>query len=200
MDTQALFNISYGLYVITAKREDKDNGCIINTVTQVTDNPNRLTVAINKANLTHDMVLETGKFNISNLTTSTPFSLLEHFGFQTGAKVDKFKDYEWKETSANGLLYIPKYSNSYLSCDVISTLDLETHTLFLADITDAKVLSKEESLTYAYYHENVKPKAKTEGKKGFRCKICNYIYEGDTLPDDYICPLCKHGVADFEPI
>lgn len=200
MDNQAMFKIGYGLYVITAKNEEKDNGCIVNTVMQVTTNPNRVTVAINKQNFTHDLIMQSGIFNVSMLTTLAPFELFKHFGFQSGRDVDKFADYEWKERSENGLFYIPKYANSYLSCKLVSTMDLGTHTLFLADVTDGKVLSEDESLTYAYYHKNVKPQPKQENKKGYRCKICGYIYEGDVLPDDYICPLCKHGAADFEKL
>lgn len=200
MDNQAMFKISYGLYVITAKNQGKDNGCIVNTVTQVTSSPNRITVAINKQNLTHDMIIETGKFNVSALSIAAPFEVFTHFGFQTGRNADKFKDYEWKEISNNGILYIPKYSNAFLSCNLVSTLDLGTHTQFLADVVDCEILSNEESVTYTYYQNNIKPKPKQETKKGFRCKICNYVYEGDTLPEDYICPICKHGSIDFEPV
>lgn len=201
VDQNALFKLSYGLFVLTAKDGDKDNGCIINTVTQLTDTPKRLTIAVNKANYTHDMILKTGQFNVSVLTEAVPFKIFQHFGFQSGRDVDKFADMEYAR-SANGLAYIPQYSNACISGKVIDALDYGTHTLFVAEITEAVVLSEDASVTYTYYFEHIKPKPQQleEKKKGFVCKICGYVYEGDELPADFICPLCKHGVEDFEPL
>ena len=202
IDNSAFFKLSYGLFVLTAKDGDKDNGCIINTVTQLTDTPKTITIAVNKQNYTHDMILKTGVFNVSVLTEEVPFKLFQHFGFQSGKTADKFADYEDMARSENGLYYINKYTNAFFSAKVVEAKDYGTHTLFVADITQAQVLSEESSVTYAYYFEHVKPKPAPaeENKKGFVCKICGYVYEGDELPADYICPLCKHGAEDFEPL
>ena len=202
IEPNAMFKISYGLYVLTAKDGNKDNGCIINTVTQITDSPKRISIAVNRANLTHDMIKKTGVFNVSVLTTDTPFQVFRHFGFNSGRDTDKFADGENKSRSKNGLLYIERYSNSYISCKVTHTIEYNTHTVFIADVTEAKELSKVPSVTYEYYFENIKPKPKhnDEKKKGYVCKICGYVYEGEELPRDFICPLCKHGAEDFEKL
>ncbi len=202
IESNAMVKLSYGLFVLTAKDGMKDNGCIINTVTQLTDTPKRITVAVNKANLTHDMILKTGLFNVSVLTTDAPFKVFQHFGFQSGRDVNKFEGCTEEKRSENGLLYLPKYTNAYISGKVVATEEYETHTLFIADVTEAKILSEVPSVTYEYYFEHIKPKPPIadENKKGFVCKICGYVYEGETLPPDFICPLCKHGVEDFEPL
>lgn len=198
-DLTALFNIGYGLYVVTSNDGKKDNGLIVNTVTQVTDTPNRIAVTINKANYSHHVIKQTGEMNINCLTVDAPFSVFENFGFRSGRNVDKFADCE-PLRSDNGLAFLPRYINSFMSLKVERYVDLDTHGMFICSVTEARVISERESMTYAYYHANVKPKPETEGKKGFVCKICGYVYEGDTLPEDFICPLCKHGAADFEEI
>ena len=200
MDKNVMHNIGYGLYVLTAKENDKQNGCIINTLIQLTSTPNRDSIAVNKQNYTHDMILRTGKFNVSLLTENTPFDVFKNFGFQSGRDCDKFADFKNYKEAANGINYITDYTNSYLSATVESTIDLGTHTLFIALVDDGEVLSKEPSLTYAYYHKNIKPRPEKTSKKGWRCKICGYIYEGETLPSDFVCPICKHGAEDFEKI
>ena len=199
IDPTALFNIGYGLYVVTSNDGAKDNGLIVNTVTQVTNTPNRVAVTINKMNYSCEVIAKTGKLNISTLSQDAPFKIFEHFGFQSGRNVDKFADFEHAQRSSNGLLFLDRYANSYISCDVINQIDLQTHVMFICDVTQCVNLSDVETMTYTYYQKNVKPRPETE-KKGFVCKICGYVYEGDTLPEDYICPLCKHGAADFEPI
>ena len=198
-DLNALFNIGYGLYVVTSNDGKKDNGLIVNTVTQVTNTPNRIAVTINKENYSHHIIKQTGIMNINCLTVDAPFSVFEKLGFVSGRHEDKFKDCE-PLRSDNGLIFLPRYINSFMSLKVEQYVDLDTHGMFICSITEARVISDRETMTYTYYHENVKPKPKTEGKKGYVCKICGYIYEGDTLPDDYICPLCKHGASDFEEI
>ncbi len=198
MDNNVMFKISYGLYVLTAKKGDKMNGCIINTLQQVTTSPNKVTIAVNKNNYTHDIIMETGEFNVSILSENVRFETFKHFGFQSGRNVDKFERFP-AEISDNGLPYITEGSNSFLSAKVISTLDLGTHTLFLADVTDGKVLSDHPSVTYDYYHKNIKESPK-KASKGWVCKICGYVYEGDVLPPDFICPICKHGASDFEKL
>jgi rubrerythrin len=200
MDNKAMFRIGYGLYVVTANNGQKDNGFINNTFMQITTNPNRVILAINKANYTHDMILATGKFNVSMLSTSTPFSIFQHFGFQSGKDVDKFANFPDAQRSANGLLYLTKYANAYVSAQVVATTDFGTHTMFIADVTDGEIINDETSLTYDFYMKFVKPRPKKTKKKGWRCRICGYVYEGEFLPPDYICPICKHGAADFEPI
>ena len=198
-DLNALFNIGYGLYVVTSNDGKKDNGLIVNTVTQVTNTPNRLAVAISKENYSHHVIKQTGKMNINCLTVDAPFKVFEAFGFRSGRSVNKFEGCE-PLRSDNGLVVLPRYVNSFMSLAVESYIDLDTHGLFICSVTEARVLSDRESMTYAFYHENVKPKPETEGKRGFVCKICGYVYEGDELPEDIVCPLCKHGYADFEPI
>ncbi len=198
-DLTALFNIGYGLYVVTSNDGKKDNGLIVNTVTQVTNTPNRLAVTINKENYSHHTIKQTGKMNINCLTVDAPFKVFETFGFQSGRNVDKFADCE-PLRSDNGLVFLPRYINAFISLNVVQYVDLDTHRMFICDVTEARVLSDKETMTYTYYQNNVKPKPETDGKKGFVCKICGYVYEGDTLPEDFICPLCKHGAADFEKI
>ncbi len=202
IEPDAMFSLSYGLYVLTADDGNKCNGCIINTAMQVTDSPKRISIAVNKSNYTHDIIISTGVFNLSVLTTDTPFKVFEHFGFTSGRDTDKFAGYKNAEKSENGLLYLTEYSNAFISAKVIESRDLGTHTVFIAEVTEAAVLSDKTSVTYQYYFDNIKPKAipDEETKKGFVCKICGYFYEGDTLPDDFICPLCKHGAEDFEPV
>ena len=200
-DASALFKLSYGLFVLTAREGDKDNGCIVNTVSQLTDNPKRVTVAVNKANYTHDMILRTGAFNASILTEDTPFELFKHYGFQSGRAVDKFEGVEMPRT-ANGIVYVVGVANAVISGKVVQAIDCGTHTLFIADVTELKALSNDRSATYQYYFDHIKPKPAPAPKdqKGFVCKICGYVYEGDELPADFICPLCKHGAEDFEPL
>ena len=198
-DLTALFNIGYGLYVVTCHDGKKDNGLIVNTVTQVTNTPNRLAVTINKENYSHHVIKQSGKMNINCLTEDAPFAVFEKFGFVSGRNVDKFADCE-PLRSDNGLVFLPRYINSFMSLKVEQYVDLGTHGMFICSITEARVISDRETMTYAYYHSNVKPKPETEGKKGYVCKICGYVYEGEELPEDFVCPLCKHGAADFEEI
>ncbi len=198
-DLSALTNIGYGLYVVTSNDGEKDNGLIVNTVTQLTDSPNRVAVTINKANYSYHVISQTKKMNVNCLSTAAPFAVFEKFGFRSGRNTDKFEGCE-PLRSDNGLVFLPRHINSFMSLEVVQYVDLDTHGMFICEITEARVISDDPSMTYAYYHENVKPKPETEGKKGFVCKICGFIHEGDTLPEDYICPLCKHGAADFEPI
>ena len=198
-DLTALFNIGYGLYVVTCNDGKKDNGLIVNTVTQVTSTPNRIAVTINKENYSHHVIKQSGKMNINCLTTEAPFAVFEKFGFTSGRNTDKFADCEALR-SDNGLIFLPRNINSFMSLKVEQYLDLDTHGMFICSVSEARVISDKETMTYTYYQNNVKPQPETEGKKGFVCKVCGYVYEGDTLPDDYVCPLCKHGAIDFEPI
>ena len=198
-DLSALFNIGYGLYVITSNDGKKDNGLIVNTVTQVTNTPNRIAVTINKENYSHHIIKQTGIMNINCLSVDAPFKVFEVFGFQSGRNVDKFADCT-PLRSDNGLVFLPRYINSFMSLKVEQYVDLDTHGMFICSITEARVISDRETMTYTYYQNNVKPKPETEGKKGYVCKICGYVYEGEELPEDYICPLCKHGASDFEEI
>lgn len=198
-DLTALFRIGYGLYVVTSNDGKKDNGLIVNTVIQLTDTPNRVAVNINKANYSHHVIKQTGMLNVNCLSTEAPFSVFQQFGFQTGRSVDKFAG-QTVHRSDNGLVFLDKYINAFMSLKVEGYVDLGTHGMFICSVTEARVMSNQETMTYTYYQNNVKPKPETEGKKGFVCKVCGYIYEGDELPADYICPLCKHGAADFEPI
>jgi len=198
-DLTALFNIGYGLYVVTSNDGKRDNGLIVNTVTQVTNTPNRIAVTINKDNYSHHIIKQTGKMNINCLTVDAPFSVFEQFGFKSGRNTDKFENSEIFR-SDNGLAFLTRYINSFMSLKVEQYVDFDTHGMFICSVSEARVLSDKETMTYTYYHQNVKPKPQTEGKKGYVCKICGYVYEGDTLPEDFICPLCKHGAADFEEI
>ena len=198
-DLTALFNIGYGLYVVTTNDGTRDNGLIVNTVSQVTNTPNRIAVTINKQNYSFHTIQKTGVLNVNCLDVSAPFSLFQRFGFQSGRTVDKFAGLEVLR-SDNGLAFLPRYINSFMSLKVESYVDMDTHGMFICTVTEARVMSDAETMTYTYYQKNVKPKPETEGKHGFVCKVCGWIYEGDELPDDIICPLCKHGAADFEPI
>ena len=198
-DMSALFNIGYGLYVVTSNDGTKDNGLIVNTVSQVTDSPNRIAVTINKANYSHHVIKKTGIMNVNVLDTSAPFFVFQHFGFQSGRNIDKFAGCE-NLRSDNGLRFLPRYINSFMSLKVEQYVDLDTHGMFICSVEEARVISDRETMTYTYYQNNVKPKPEIEGKKGFVCKVCGWVYEGDTLPDDIVCPLCKHGAQDFEPI
>ena len=201
MNQNAMYKIGYGLYVLTG-RTDFDNGCIINTAMQVTTTPNRISVTVNKNNKTHDMILESGKFNVSVISEKADFELFQHFGFQSGKEVNKFEGYEYAARSENGIYYVTEGTNGYISGKVINTVDLGTHTMFIADVTDAEVLEDTNSATYAYYQEHIKPKPEEKEQKqaGYRCVICGYVHEGDELPKDFVCPICKHGAADFEKI
>ena len=198
-DLTALFKIGYGLYVVTSNDGKRDNGLIVNTVTQITNTPNRIAVTINKDNYSHHVIKQTGIMNVNCLSVEAPFSVFENFGFKSGRTYDKFKDCT-PLRSDNGLVFLPRYVNSFLSLKVESYIDLDTHGMFICSVTEARVISDKETMTYSYYQSNVKPKPKTEGKRGYVCTVCGYIHEEDELPDDFICPLCKHGAADFEEI
>lgn len=201
MNTTALYNITYGVYLLSANENGQDNACIINTAVQVANNPARISISVIKDNLTHDMIMATKQFNLSAITKDAPFSLFQNFGMQSGRSADKFASFNDVKRSENGLLYLTKYSNAFLSLKVTETLDLGSHTLFIAELTDGEVLSSDESCTYGYYQTSIKQTApQPETKKGFRCTVCGYVYEGDELPEDYICPLCKHGAEDFEAL
>lgn len=199
-DLSALFNIGYGLYVVTSNDGQKDNGLIVNTVSQVTSTPNKIAVTINKQNYSHHIIKQTKKMNVNCLSTDAPFKLFQTFGFVSGRNENKFASYEEVLRSDNGLVFLPKYINSFMSLKVEEYVDLGTHGMFICSVTEARVMNKMETMTYTYYQNNVKPKPDVGEKKGFVCKICGYVYEGDTLPDDFVCPLCKHGASDFEPI
>ena len=199
MDTKALFKIGYGLYVLTAK-DEKDNGCIINTVMQVTSNPLQIAIAVNKRNYTNEIIQKTRKFNLSILSEKADFSIYEHFGYKSGRDIDKFATFYETKRSPNGLLYITKGTNAYLSAYVQNEIDLGTHSLFIGQLVASENLNDDKSATYDYYQNSVKPKPENTVKKGWRCKICGYIYEGEDLPVDYICPICKHGAVDFEKL
>jgi flavin reductase (DIM6/NTAB) family NADH-FMN oxidoreductase RutF len=198
----SFFKMSYGLFLLTARDGGKDNGCIINTAVLLTDTPKRINIAVIKANLTNEMILKTGVFNVSVLTTDAPLKVFQHFGFQSGRNVDKFAECTDKKRSENGLIYAPKYANAFYSCKVISSSDWGTHTLYTAEVTEAALLSNAPSVTYQYYSDNIKPKPPLTmaKKKGYICKVCGYFHEGEELPDDYICPLCNHGVDSFEKV
>lgn len=199
MDSSVLFNIGYGLYVLTAK-DEKDNGCIINTVMQVTSDPLQIAIAVNKRNLTQQMISKTRKFNVSILTEEADFEIFKHFGYQSGRDVDKFTNFFDVKRSSNGLYYITKNTNSYMSAYVQQEIDLGTHSLFIGQLVASERLSEAPTVSYDFYQKNIKPKPQNENKKGWRCKICGYIYEGETLPADFVCPVCKHGAADFEKL
>lgn len=203
MNQKAMYNLTYGLFVLTASLDGKDSGCIINTAGQVTTNPNRISIAVNKANFTHDLVKKSGKFNVSILSEQADFEIFKHFGFQSGREVDKFAGYSACKRSENGLFYITEGTNAYISATVEQTIDLGSHTLFIAAVDDMEVLADVPSTTYAYYQSSIKPKPEAKpqsGKTAWRCTVCGYIYEGEELPDDFICPLCKHPASDFEKV
>lgn len=200
MNTKVLHDLTCGLYMLASRSGTQRSGCIINTVMQVTSKPLRITITVNKANYTHNLIAQSGVFSVSLLDQSAPFGLFQHFGFQSGRDVDKFKDLSVKE-DANGVPYLTWASCGYLSCKVVSSMDLGSHTQFLADVIDCDVLPGSKPVSYAYYQSNIKPKPQEKSAvKGWRCTICGYIYEGETLPEDFICPLCKHGVEAFEKI
>ena len=200
IEKQAMYKLTYGLFVITTKKDEGQNGCIVNTVSMLTDEPKRITVFVNKANYTEQLLRENKQFNVSVLTESTPFSVFERFGFQSGKTVDKFADVNYP-TTENGLYYLPQNANAVISAKVVDCHDYGTHTLFVAEVTSAKTLSDEKSVTYEYYQNNIKPKpqAKADGQEKWVCKICGYVHEGP-LPDDFVCPWCKHPAEDFEKI
>ena len=198
-DMTALFKLGYGLYVVTSRENGRDNGLIVNAVSQLTDTPSRVAVTINKANYSHDVIRRTGQMNVNCLSVDAPFSVFERFGFQSGRDADKFAGSE-PPRADNGLIFLPHHINAFLSLRVEQYVDLGTHGMLICGVTEARVINDRESMTYAYYHSHVKPKPQVEGKKGFVCKVCGYVYEGDSLPEDIVCPLCKHGAADFEAI
>ena len=201
MDNKALYNLTYGVYLMSAKEGDRDNGCIINTAVQVANNPTRISIAAIKGNLTHDMILATGKCNLSSLSVDAPFSLFSHFGMQSGRNADKFADFTDVKRSSNGLYYLTKYATAYFSLNILESHDLGSHTLFIGELTDAEVLNNAENCTYGYYQTTIKAGApKPTASSGWRCTVCNHVYEGENLPADYVCPICKHGAEDFEKI
>ena len=204
MNEKTMFKLTYGLFVLTARQGEKDNGCIINTAGQVTAVPNRISIAVNKANYTHDMVLATKKFNVSILSEDAKFSTFQRFGFQSGKDVNKFEGYDQVKRAENGIYYVTEGTNGYISATVESTMDLGSHTLFIAAVDDMDVLSDVPSTTYNYYQSNIKPMpaapASKTGKTIWRCRICGYEYEGEELPADFICPVCKHPASDFEKV
>ena len=204
MNNQAMFKLSYGLFVLTAREGEKDNGCIINTAIQAASTPNQLSICVNKANYTHDMIVKTGIFTVSILTQKASFDIFKRFGFASGRDVDKFADYAECKRGENSVYYITEATNAYISVKVSKTEDLGSHTMFVGEITDMEVLSEEPSVTYAYYFQHIKPKpeasASPSGKTVWRCKICGYEYEGENIPEDYICPICKHPASDFEKV
>ena len=201
MNTKALYNLTYGVYFMSAQENGRDNACIINTAVQVANNPTRISIAAIKGNLTHDMILTTGKCNLSPLSIDAPFSLFQHFGMQSGRNVDKFADFSDVARSENGLYYLTKYATAFLSLNIVESHDLGSHTLFIGELVDCEVLAKAENCTYGYYQTTIKASAnKPAVKTGWKCTVCNHVYEGETLPEDYICPICKHGKDDFEKI
>ena len=205
MDKKAMYKLSYGLFVLTAKEADKDNGCIINTAIQAASEPNQLSICVNRQNYTHDMVKRTGEFTVSVLSRNADFGLFKHFGFQSGRDVNKFENFTQCSRGANGIYYITEGTNAYLSVKVKKTEDLGSHTMFIGEITDMEVLSEAPSVTYDYYLNNIKPKPQAVGTAEggqtiWRCTICGYEYVGEVLPEDFICPICKHPASDFEKI
>ena len=199
IQNEAMFKLSYGLFVLTAKDSDKDNGCIINTAMQITDKPLQIAVCVNKSNFTHDIIIKSREFNLSVLSEKANFEIFKRFGFSSGRDTDKFSDYSNVKRSENGVLYVTEAVNAFMSAKVTSVVDCGTHSMFVAEITEAQVLNEDKSVTYEYYFAHIKPKPETK-KKGFVCKICGYVYEGETLPEDFICPLCKHPASDFEEL
>lgn len=203
MDKKTMYKLTYGLFVLTSCYDGKDSGCIINTAGQVTSEPNRISIAVNKANFTHDLVKQSGKFNISILSQDASFDIFKHFGFQSGRTVDKFTGYDDCKRSANNLYYVTAGTNGYISATVEQEIDLGSHTMFIALVDDMEVLSSVPSVTYDYYQSSIKPqpeKPSAGGKTVWRCNICGYIYEGEELPSDFVCPLCKHPASDFEKV
>lgn len=203
MDKATIYKLTYGLFVLTSSHDGKDSGCIINTAGQVTAEPNRISIAVNKGNFTHDLVKASGKFNISILSEDASFDTFKHFGFQSGRDVDKFDGYSDCKRSENGLYYVTDGTNGYISAIVEQSIDLGSHTLFIASVDDMEMLSDVPSATYSYYQSNIKPKPEkieSNGKTAWRCTICGYVYEGEELPEDFVCPLCKHPASDFEKV
>ena len=199
IDNTSAFKLSYGLFVLTARDGSKDNGCIINTAQQITSSPFKICVTVNKNNYTHDMIKKTGVFNISVLTESVPFSVFEHYGFKSGRDTEKISGSSMLR-GENGVVYLAAFSNAFISGKVVNEIDCGTHTMFIADVTEANTLSDEPSVTYQYYFDNIKPKKKEQAKKGYVCRICGYVYEGDELPPDFVCPICKHGADAFDKL
>ncbi|MBD5118178.1 MAG: flavin reductase [Clostridiales bacterium] len=204
MDKKAMYKLTYGLFVLTSEAGGRESGCIINTAGQVTSEPNRISIAVNKANFTHDLVKEGGRFNVSILSEDASFDTFQHFGFQSGRETDKFGGYAHCKRAENGLYYVTTGTNAYLSATVEQTIDLGSHTLFIAGVDGMEVLSDVPSATYAYYQAHIKPQpqksAAPAGKTVWRCKVCGYEYVGEELPADFICPLCKHPASDFEKV
>ena len=201
MDKKSMYKISYGLFVLSTKLGERCQGCIINTAMQVTTTPNRITITVNKENLTHNVLMYTKEFNISVISEEADFELFRHFGFQSGRDTDKFADFKDQKNAPNGMPVVTKGTNAWISGKVIDTVDLGTHTMFIADVTDGEVMSGAPSATYAYYQDNIKPKpTKKPDETGYRCRICGYVHKGEELPEDFICPICKHGASDFEKI
>ena len=200
MNTKALYNMTYGLYFLSAREGEKDNACIINTAVQVASDPLTISISVNKANKTHDMIMESGRFNISALTVDAPFDLFKRFGMQSGRDVNKFIGFEDVQRAQNGICVLSSYANATFICRLLRTVDLGSHTLFIAALEDAQVISDRPSCTYGYYQSDIKPKTQQPKKRGWVCSVCGHVHEGEELPEDYICPLCKHGREDFRPI
>ena len=200
MNPKALFNITYGMYWLSTRSYGQDNACIINTAVQLTETPMTLSITVNKGNKTHNMIMESGRFNISSLSVDAPFSLFERFGMQSGRDVNKFIGFEDVKRADNGLYVLSRYANSYFTCRLLRTVDLGSHTLFIAALEDAQVISDRPSCTYGYYQSDIKPKPEAPKKKGWVCTVCGHVHEGEELPEGYICPLCKHGREDFRPV
>lgn len=205
MDNKAMYKLSYGLFILTVKEGEKDNGCVINTAIQAASAPNQLSICVNKSNYTHDMIVRTGQFTVSVISQNADFNLFKHFGFQSGRNVNKFESFENCKRGENGIYYITQGTNAYISVKVDKTLDLGSHTMFVGEISDMQVLDETASATYEYYQNNIKPKPQEvgttkDGKPIWRCKICGYEYVGEHLPEDYICPICKHPASDFEKV
>lgn len=200
MNPKALYQITYGLYWLSVRSYGQDNACIINTAVQVASDPLRITISVNKGNKTHDMIMDSGRFNVCALTTDTPFSLFQRFGMQSGRDVNKFVGFEDVQRADNGLLVLTRYTNAYFSAKLSRTVDLGSHTLFIAELEDAQVLSDQPACTYGYYQSDIKPKPQSKKKEGWVCSVCGHVYEGKELPEDYVCPLCRHGKEDFRPL
>ena len=200
MNPKALYQITYGLYWLPVRSYGQDNACIINTAVQVASDPLRITISVNKGNKTHDMIMDSGRFNVCALTTDTPFSLFQRFGMQSGRDVNKFVGFEDVQRADNGLLVLTRYTNAYFSAKLSRTVDLGSHTLFIAELEDAQVLSDQPACTYGYYQSDIKPKPQSKKKEGWVCSVCGHVYEGKELPEDYVCPLCRHGKEDFRPL
>ena len=205
MDKKAMYKLTYGLFVLTANENGKDNGCIINTAIQAAGDPNQVSISVSKQNYTHDMIVRTGKFTVSSITEKADFSLFKRFGFQSGKDTDKFQGFDSWMRGINGVTYITESTNAYISVEVEKSVDLGSHTLFIGKVTDMEVLSDDKSVTYEFYQSNIKPKPEKvgttpKGETVWRCIICGYEYVGEELPEDFICPWCKHPASDFEKI